>query len=219
MPEIILEQLPPVVPVFPLAGVLLLPSGKLPLNIFEPRYKQMIEDVMSSHRMIGMVQPLNPADKHHRPEVYPTGCLGRITSFSEAEDDRYFVTLTGVARFQIARELPLDSFLYRRVKTNYDFFSSDTKPNNHLQLNREVLIPALKDFFELRGLSANWDAINDADDSDLLTSLSMICPFSPSEKQALLECGNSETRANLLISLIEMARHETWINQKAQEPH
>jgi len=203
------EHFPSIVPVFPLSGVLLLPHGKLPLNIFEPRYLQMIEDAMSSHRMIGMAQPVNPMDKNVLPEIYPTGCLGKITSFSETEDERYFVTLTGLARFNIIREMPANGLLYRQVNVNYTAFGKDLDKPEKLELNRDILLPALKNFFELKGLSANWDAINKSDDIDLLTSLAMICPFSPSEKQALLECVTSESRANMLVALIEMARHDT----------
>lgn len=202
------DDLPRVIPIFPLAGVLLLPQGKLPLNIFEPRYCQMTEDAMASHRMIGMVQPVDPADTEACPAIYPTGCLGRITSFSETDDERYLITLTGVARFRVHQELPPENLMYRQVTADFDPYEGDFEAASDVRLDRGALLPALRDFFDQKGLSANWDAINSSGDDDLLTSLSMICPFSPSEKQALLECGSTAARADMLFALIEMARHE-----------
>lgn len=209
MNKLSLEDFPSVLPIFPLSGVLLLPHGKLPLNIFEPRYLQMIEDSMSSHRMIGMVQPINSKDIDHIPRTYPTGCLGKITSFSEVEDNRYYITLTGIVRFKIINEMPFRDLLYRQVNVSYTDFQSDLLKPSEIGLNREILLPALKNFFKMRGLSANWDVINQSNDSELLVSLAMICPFSSTEKQALLECSNSETRSEMLLTLIEMAQHET----------
>ena len=202
------DDLPRVIPVFPLSGVLLLPHGKLPLNIFEPRYLQMTEDAMASHRLIGMVQPVDPADMDEQPAIYPTGCVGRITSFSETDDDRYLIALSGIARFHIHRELPPDGLLYRRVEADFTPYNDDFDSRVELRLDRGQLLPALHDFFDQKGLSANWDAINQSEDGDLLTSLAMVCPFSPSEKQALLECESDTIRADMLIALIEMARHE-----------
>tara|TARA_B100000700_G_C15063292_1_gene867549 strand:- start:18927 stop:19586 length:660 start_codon:yes stop_codon:yes gene_type:complete len=217
--KIDIVDLPQIVPIFPLSGVLLLPHGRLPLNIFETRYLQMIEDVMSSHRMIGMVQPKNPMDKCNRPNIYPVGCIGKITSFSETEDNRYQISLKGIIRFIATDEMSYDSLLYRRVRVKYDSFSSDLSEQRLIVLDRKNLFPVLKSFFDSQGISANWEAINESDDADLLTNLAMICPFNPNEKQALLECKTSKAMADTLVSLIDMARHESSMNKYSSNSH
>ena len=177
------EQLPETLPIFPLSGVLLLPGGKLPLNVFEPRYLAMIFDALAGHRMIGMVQPQQPGGfagdglptDDGRPKVHKVGCAGRIVSFNETEDGRLLLALSGVCRFDILREL-----------------------------DRERLMAALAAFFRGRNLSTDWDAVKQAADANLVTSLSMVLPFGPAEKQALLEAADSTARAKLLIAFLEM---------------
>ena len=129
-------DLPRVVPIFPLPGVVLLPRGRLPLNIFEPRYLEMTQDAMASHRTIGMIQPADPKARLDAPEVYPIGCLGRITSFSETPDNRFLITLSGVCRFAVARELEPDGLLYRRVRADYGPFAGDLPPPAPLSVDR-----------------------------------------------------------------------------------
>jgi len=202
------DTLPGVIPVFPLSGVMLLPRGRLPLHIFEQRYLQMTEDAMSADRLIGMVQPIDPTDAGERPEIYQTGCVGRITSFAETDDNRHNIVLTGIARFQVQHELPPDALLYRRVSVDFAPFKQDLDAPASIHLDREKLVPALKDFFAHKGLDANWDIVEKSEDDELLIGLSMVCPFSPSEKQALLQCENSAERADMLSALIEMARYE-----------
>ena len=203
-----IEELPKVIPIFPLPGVLLLPRGKLPLNVFEPRYLDMTQEAIGSHRLIGMVQPVDPQAPLDHPEVYRTGCAGRITTFAETDDGRYLITLAGVARFEIERELPQEGRLHRRVEANFERFGDDLAEPVDAKLDRVRLIPALKDYFQINGLTADWGSIERAADNHLVTCLAMICPFHPNEKQALLEYPNDSARAEAVITLLEMAVHE-----------
>jgi len=203
-----IDDLPRVIPIFPLPGVMLLPRGRLPLNIFEPRYLQMTQDAMASHRMIGMIQPADPEARLDAPEVYPVGCVGRITSYSETPDNRFLITLTGVCRFAIARELEMDGLLYRRVYADYGRFADDLPEPPPLAIDRERLLPALRSYFERQNLTADWDAIERADDDALAVCLAMACPFEPSEKQALLECEGEGERVAMMQALFEMAAHD-----------
>ena len=205
-------RLPRQIPIFPLAGVLLLPRGRLPLNIFEPRYLAMVEDALAGDRMIGMIQPTDPACRQREPAVYGIGCAGRITSFAETEDGRYLITLTGVCRFAVMRELDGQRG-YRRVAADWDRFAADLidpledggTASNGCGLDRPRLLAGLKSYFKMQGLSVDWKSISGTPDERLVTSLAMICPFSPSEKQALLETPDLPERAKLLIALVEMA--------------
>jgi uncharacterized protein len=196
------DALPDILPIFPLTGVLLLPRGQLPLNIFEPRYLAMFRDAMDGDRLIGMVQPSGPPIREMNPEVYPLGCAGRITSFSETEDGRFLVALTGVSRFRIKEELPLVSG-YRRVVPAWDDFAED-RNSDDMGFDRTRLTAGLRRFFEQRQLQADWSAIDQAPGEHLVTSIAMMCPFAPNEKQALLEAKTLDERARLLTALIEM---------------
>jgi Lon protease-like protein len=195
-------ELPDILPIFPLTGVLLLPRGRLPLNIFEPRYLAMTRDAMAAERLIGMVQPSDPPIREMNPAVYPLGCAGRITSFSETDDGRFLVTLTGVSRFRIKEELPLVSG-YRRVAAEWDDFAADRDPDA-AGFDRTRLVAGLRHFFTQRQVSADWQAIDKAPGEHLVTSIAMMCPFAPNEKQALLEARTLAERAQLLTALIEM---------------
>ena len=202
-----IEDLPRIIPIFPLPGVMLLPRGRLPLNIFEPRYLEMTQDAMASHRTIGMIQPADPKARLDVPEVYPVGCTGRITSFSETPDNRFLLSLTGVCRFTIVRELEPDGLLYRRVSADYSRFARDLPAPAPLAIDRDRLIPALRSYFNRHGLTADWDAIDRSDDESLVTCLAMACPFEPSEKQALLECTDESERVAMMQALFEIAAH------------
>ena len=196
--------LPAILPIFPLTGVLLLPRGRLPLNIFEPRYLAMTHDALAGERLIGMVQPSDPAAPGGNPPVYPTGCAGRITSFSETEDGRYLITLTGISRFRIGEELPmLDG--YRRVVPQWGEFTRDLAGEDETSFDRDRLLRGLKGYFQQHQISADWDAVTAVPGERLVTSIAMICPFDPSEKQALLEAPDLDERARLLMAIIEMA--------------
>jgi uncharacterized protein len=208
------EQLPETLPIFPLSGVLLLPGGKLPLNIFEPRYLSMVFDALAGHRLIGMVQPANPGgfagdglptDDGSQPKIHRIGCAGRITSFSETEDGRLLLALSGVCRFEVGRELDPAQGGYRRVSSLFAPYRADLDHADELvELDRERLMTALATFFRSRSLSTDWEAVKQAADRNLVTSLSMVLPFGPVEKQALLEAADTTARAKLLIGFLEM---------------
>jgi uncharacterized protein len=192
-------------PIFPLAGVLLLPRGRLPLNIFEPRYLAMTRDALAGDRLIGMVQPSDPNQPAAgNPPVYPTGCAGRITSFSETDDGRFLITLTGLCRFRIREELPLLSG-YRRVVPQWDQFANDLRNPREPKFDRERLMRGLRAYFDKHQIKADWDALGSVPSERLVTSIAMVCPFEPSEQQALLEAGDLEERAKLLTAIVEMA--------------
>ena len=206
------EDLPKLLPIFPLTGALVLPRGRLPLNIFEPRYLNMVQDVLGGDRMIGMVQPLS-GDKVEAslnapaPEIYLTGCAARITSFSETDDGRFLITLKGVVRFRIERELALRNG-YRLVEPDYRRFESDFEEDKGANIDREALLDALTGYFESTGMQGDWSAIKEADDEPLVTWLSMGCPFGPGEKQALLEAETLAQRADTVLALLRMATHD-----------
>jgi Lon protease-like protein len=192
-------------PIFPLAGVLLLPRGQLPLRIFEPRYLAMTQDALAGDRLIGMVQPSDPNQPMAgNPAVYPTGCAGRITSFSETEAGHYLITLTGLCRFRIREELPLRDG-YRRVAPQWDEFAGDLRSTREAGFDRDRLIRGLRAYFERHRIKAEWDTINSVSGERLVNSIAMICPFEPSEKQALLEAADLGERAGLLTAIVEMA--------------
>ncbi len=212
------EVLPRVVPIFPLPGVLLLPGGRLPLNIFEPRYLAMVRDALAGERAIGMIQPREEAADVGAAKVYETGCLGRITAFSETDDGRYLITLTGLIRFDVARELPpLEG--YRRVTAGYDRFRRDLVdgPESGAEdgaegaagtIDRTRLLETLGCYFEAQGIEGDWKAIEEAGDAALVTWLAMLCPFAAPEKQALLEAMSLPERASTMTAIMEMAVHE-----------
>jgi Lon protease-like protein len=208
------ERLPDTLPIFPLSGVLLLPGGKLPLNIFEPRYLSMIFDSLAGHRMIGMVQPTQPGGyagdgmpaDDGAPKVHQIGCAGRVVSFNETEDGRLLLALSGVCRFQISRELDLAHGGYRRVSALFSPYRADLDyADEMVTLDRERLMAGLAAYFRGKNLSTDWDAVKKADDLNLVNSLSMVLPFGPAEKQALLEAADTSARAKLLIAFLEMA--------------
>ena len=196
--------LPAILPVFPLTGVLLLPRGRLPLNIFEPRYLAMTRDALAGERLIGMVQPSDPMVTGANPPVYPIGCAGRITSFAETDDGRFLITLTGISRFRISEELPLLEG-YRRIVPEWADFARDLESEEETGFDRERLIRGLRTLFQQHQISADWDAITSVPIDRLVTSIAMMCPFEPSEKQALLEASDLDDRARLLTAIVEMA--------------
>lgn len=198
------DDLPKVLPVFPLGGVLLLPGGRLPLNIFEPRYLALFDDALASNRLVGMVQPVEDGEKRDVPKIYETGCAGRITSFNETDDGRYLVTLSGLIRFDLLRELPGES--YRLVEPNFERFRSDMEEDT-ADIDRERLVKVLSAYFEANAIEGDWEAIEQTSDERLVTSLAMICPLGAPEKQALLEAMSLTERAETLTAIMEMATH------------
>lgn len=200
---------PAQLPIFPLTGVLLLPHAQLPLNIFEPRYLAMTEDALGQGRLIGMVQPQEASQENNQenPDVYPTGCAGRIISFAESGDGRFLITLLGVSRFHIKEELELKHG-YRRIRPDFSPYKEDLAKDETDLPEREDRLNIVKSYFSMKNIEADWSSVESAPDEPLVNSLSMMCPFAPSEKQALLECSGLQERSALLISLMKMAVHE-----------
>ncbi|MEO0399064.1 MAG: LON peptidase substrate-binding domain-containing protein [Pseudomonadota bacterium] len=220
-------ELPETTPLFPLAGALLLPGGQLPLNIFEPRYLRMVDDALGGARSIAMIQPRNGgadgggADGGgeagaEEPLLYGVGCVGRITSFSETDDGRYLINLTGVSRFRLAEELSTDT-PYRQARASYRAFPSDVGSDPSAELvDRARLERAMREYLDSEGLKTDWEAVEDAPTQGLVVSLAMGCPFAPNEKQALLEAEDTRARAECLIALMEMARGENTAETRLQ---
>jgi uncharacterized protein len=204
------EELPAALPIFPLAGALLLPRGRLPLNIFEPRYLALTDDALGAGRMFGMIQPDTAAPSPPAgPALYHIGCLGRICSFSETEDGRYLITMAGLIRFTVAEELA-PRHGYRLVRPDYAGFTADldaSPQGGGDAINRPALLAALRPYFTHRGIEPNWEAIKAMADDTLVTTLSMACPFAPAEKQALLEAPSPTERAAVLLALVRIDAH------------
>jgi len=198
-------DLPQVIPVFPLPGAILLPRGQLPLNIFEPRYLNMIDDAMAGDRIIGLLQPQGGPQGRPLPlpGLSPVGCAGRITSFAETSDGRYLITLTGCARFRLSGEIPAQT-PYRQIRVDFAPFEADLSapPIDDIGLDRDGLLDALRAYLESRGLDIDWDTAETAPPEALINSLSMALPFESSEKQALLEAPSLTDRSNALTALL-----------------
>ncbi len=197
------DALPKTLPVFPLTGALLLPGGRLPLNIFEPRYLAMVRDALAGDRLIGMIQPRDEGGE--QPEIYRIGCVGRLVAFSETDDGRYLITLQGLIRFDWEQELALEKG-YRRVVPRYDRFAADLDEAED-EIDRDDLMTALRGYFEATGIDGDWDAIEKAPDEHLITTLSMGCPFAPPEKQALLEAVTLGERSEVITAILKMSAH------------
>lgn len=201
---ILASELPDTIPVFPLPGALLLPRSRLPLHLFEPRYLAMCDDMLkTSTRLVGMVQPYDAPGKDGT--LHTIGCAGKLTAFSETEDGRYMVTLSGISRFRIVEEV--EGFTpYRRCKVDWTGFDRDLGPvEKDDGFNREEFMETLGRFFDDQGLRTDWESLGDAEDELLINSLSMLCPFEPEDKQALLEAPSLTTRRETLVTLIEFA--------------
>ena len=196
------DDLPQVIPLFPLAGAIVLPRGQLPLNVFEPRYLNMVDDVMAGDRIIGMIQPFGGPD--HLPSLANVGCAGRITSFAETSDGRYLITLTGVSRFRLGGELP-SAAPYRQARADFAPFEADLSLQDDLEtFDRLPLLDALRVYLDRRELDVDWNAAETAPPEALVNSLAMALPFEPGEKQALLEANDIERRAETLTALLRI---------------
>ena len=200
------DALPPVVPLFPLPGALLLPRGQLPLNIFEPRYLAMVEDAMRGDRLIGMIQPRfdrGAVDLDGRPPLVETGGLGRITQYAETGDGRIVLTLTGVSRFRIVEEMSTTT-PYRIARITAAPFASDFTPGfGQEAVDRKAVMTAFKAFLEANDLEADWNSFNGADNEPIVNSLAMMSPYGAAEKQALLEAEDLKTRGDILVAITE----------------
>ena len=200
-----ITDMPETIPVFPLPGALLLPRARLPLHLFEPRYLQMLEDTLKTpHRLIGMIQPREvPAGSERR--LHAIGCAGRVTQFSETEDGRYMVTLSGISRFRVSREVA--GFApYMRAEVAWSGFERDRGlVENDAAFDRETFMALLGKYFQAQHLSTDWSSLKEAEDELLINSLSMLCPLEPEDKQALLEAPSLSTRRETLVTLMEFA--------------
>ncbi len=205
-------DLPDVIPVFPLAGALLLPRGQMPLNIFEPRYLAMVDDALAGRRVIGMIQP-DPAHRgsEANPKLYRIGCIGRLTQFGETGDGRYLIELTGIARFEVAQELSVAT-AYRQCRVNYAPFADDfVARKGEEAVDRKALLAALASFLKANDLKADWEGIENAPNEALVNALAMMSPYGAAEKQAMLEAPDLKSRAEILVAVtqIELAKAKT----------
>jgi Lon protease-like protein len=199
-------DLPKVIPVFPLPGALLLPRGQMPLNIFEPRYLQMVDDAFrDGHRLIGMIQPdVTHSQSNERPALFKVGCAGRVTQLAESGDGRYILELTGVARFRILEEKTVLT-PYRQCSVDFGAFRDDfIARKGEEEVDRKALLQALTQFLKANQLKVDWEGIESAPNEALVNALAMMSPYGPAEKQALLEAPNLKTRAEILIAVTEM---------------
>ena len=197
------EDLPALLPVFPLDGALLLPGCQLPLQIFEPRYLNMVDDVMSGERMIGMVQTREGGERA-QPHLADVGCAGRVTTYAETGDGRYLITLTGVCRFGVGDELPATT-PYRQVRPDFGRFACDLEATEEtVALERNSFLSTLRRYLDHKGLSVEWDAARQAPAAALINSLAMGLPLDPAEKQALLEATSINERGKVLRALLEI---------------
>jgi Lon protease-like protein len=197
-----IADLPTVVPVFPLEGVLLLPRGELPLNVFEPRYIAMIDDAIKSNRLIGMIQPANTVGLARKSDLESVGCLGRITQLAETGDGRYILSLTGVGRFRVIEELAATT-LYRQCNIDTSDFQGDLAPAGVEGVDRAKLVQAFRAFAKARDLKIDWAGVQSTPIEVLVNTLSMMSPFGPADKQLLLEAPDLGARALALIAIAD----------------
>ncbi len=209
------NDLPATLPVFPLRSAFLLPTGQLPLNIFEPRYLQMVDDALKGSRMIGMIQPADDADV---PSLVKTGCAGKIIEFSQTSDGRYLITLAGAFRFNIMQEMDTPK-PYRMVQADWGPYANDQKAHRWLDLNRDHLKDLLRQYFSNEGMDCDWSAVDDSPDGKLITCLSMVCPFEAKDRQALLEAPCCKTRAALFMGMLEMAVKTQGLDKTGSQWH
>ncbi len=221
------SALPETLPVFPLTGAVLLPGGRLPLNIFEPRYLAMMFDALANSRVVGMIQPLKAGgfagdgvsdQPDQPPAIQPVGCAGRISAFSETADGRMLITLSGLCRFTVIEELPLDAHGYRRVRPDYTRFAHDLHSEG-VELDRPRLLADLRRYFAANNLATDWKSLEQVDDAGLITTICMAAPFDAAEKQALLEAENPTQRGKLLIAFLEQAVFNQSSDGSAQPRH
>ena len=220
-PPLPLSDLPAELSIFPLTGALLLPGGQLPLNIFEPRYLNMFRDAMATpQRLIGMVQAATDQQDMGAGDLYGVGCAGRLSAFSETDDGRYLVGLSGLIRFEILEELPLHEGGYRRVRPGFATYARDLTPTTPILSDgrRAGFVKQMRAYFRAQGFDTDWDAVETAPMDDLVTSLAMACPFSAAEKQAVLEAPDFKARFNTLEGLLAIGALEEP-DQKRPQKH
>ena len=211
------DDLPKIIPVFPLSNFIIFPKTTVPLNIFEPRYLDMVNDSMKSDKLIGMIQPKNSKDENNIPKLHNVGCLGKITSFRETEDGRYLIELKGKIRFQILNEINTDK-KYRSVEVNYDDYSNDlSEEKEKLKFSDlELIFKDLKSLFEKRGFIINWKALEKQSLNETINALAMASPFSLEEKQILLEAKNLDIRKNKIAEILKTYIFDDYENTTLQ---
>ena len=211
------ENLPNKIPVFPLSNFIIFPKTTVPLNIFEPRYIDMINDSMKSNKLIGMIQPKNQNDENNIPELHGVGCLGKITSFRETDDGRYLIELKGIIRFEIENEIQTNK-KYRLCKINFNKFYDDLddKKENLKFSDLELIFKDLKDLFEKRGFIINWKALEKQSLSETINALAMASPFTLEEKQVLLEAENLNSRKSKIADILTTYTFDNYNNKTIQ---
>ena len=197
------ENLPKEIPIFPLSNFIIFPEINVPLNIFEPRYVQMIDDSMKSNRLIGMIQP-KKTGMLNKPDLYDVGCVGKITNFNETSDGKYFIIINGISRFKITKEISTEK-LYRICKINYENFADDlTKKKEGINFSDlELIFKDLKNLFEKKGFVINWSDLKNENIDHAINTLSMASPFSIEEKQILLETFDTNSRKSKLEEILK----------------
>ena len=212
-----MKNLPSKLPIFPLSNFIIFPKTTVPLNIFEPRYIDMVDDSMKSDKLIGMIQPKNSNIKNEVPKLYQVGCVGKITSFRETEDGRYLIELKGVARFKSIKELETLT-KYRILQVNYDDYIEDleNKKEDLKFSDLELIFKDLKSLFEKKGFIINWKALEKQSLDEIINALAMASPFSLEEKQVLLEAQNLDTRKNKIAEILKTYTHDIYENNTIQ---
>ena len=212
-----MRNFPKIIPVFPLSNFIIFPNATVPLNIFEQRYLDMVNDSMKSDKLIGMIQPKNSKNKDDMPDLYDVGCLGKITSFRETEDGRYLIELKGEVRFQIINEINTDK-KYRSVEVNYNDYLNDLSDEKE-KLNfsdLELIFKDLKSLFDKRGFIINWKALEKQSLNETINALAMASPFSLEEKQILLEAKNLNVRKNKIAEILKTYVFDDYENTTLQ---
>ena len=213
------SDLPSKLAVFPLTGAVLFPQTQLPLNIFEPRYIQMIDEVLSSpNRIMGMIQPNLSKDDPNSKNLKKVGCAGRISSFSETGDGRYLVTLTGIARFEVDQELDTTT-PYRQAMANFENYKDDLKPANTENIDRKSLLVLIKKYLEQKNLLIDWEIIEQSPTEQLINYSGVLVPFEPEEKQLLLETKTLTDRCKVLESLFQSYQFQNNQDNTSSELH
>ena len=212
-----MNNLPKIIPVFPISNFIIFPKTTVPLNIFEPRYIDMINDCMKSNKFVGMIQPKKINDEHNPPVLHKTGCLGKITSFRETEDGRYLIELKGVIRFNIVQEIHSNK-KYREYEVDFNNFSADLdeKKEQIKFSDLELIFKDLKTLFEKRGFIINWKELEKQSLNETINALAMASPFSLEEKQVLLEAKNLSIRKNKIAEILNTYTYDVFDNTTVQ---
>ena len=212
-----MNNFPNIIPVFPLSNFIIFPKTSVPLNIFEPRYIDMINDTMKSDKMIGIIQPKNTYIKNNIPELYEVGCLGKIITFKETEDGRFLIELKGITRFQKLREIKSDK-KYRILEVNYNNFINDLyDENQNIKFSDlKLIFKDLKNLFDKRGYVINWKALEKQSLNETINALAMASPFSVEEKQILLETTNLNDRKNKIAEILSTYTYDIYDNNTLQ---